>query len=289
MQLFFPPNILQADPSFTSKDSVLAVSGTNILTSEDDAQLTESMEVIISMEKETPDDKPDSGKESDGVTLKDSFEDLKDPFAEETPEYPPIEDPFEAYNRFMYEVNDTFFIYLLQPISMGYRAVIPEGVRLSVKNLFENIRSPINLVGSLLQGDMEKTGRVLGRLIINSTIGIGGLFDVAKSHFDIQPVNEDFDQVLGFHGVSTGPYIVLPLLGPSSGRNVIGSTVDTLLNPITLFSPTVGVGTGINFANITNQASFNLDAYDDLKDSAVDPYVSLRDFNHQYREGLIEK
>ena len=290
MQLFSVPVLLYAEPIFQgSDDSLLAFSGTNLLKGQSDVQFTE-VEVNISMEKGTygtnPASKSDEGLLSENLEV---LEDLEDPFAEETPEFPPIEDPFEAYNRFMFNVNDAFFTYLLRPVATGYETIVPEDVRISIKNLFRNVRSPVNLVSSFLQGDFDKTGRVLGRFIINTTIGIGGLFDVAKTHFDIQPVNEDFDQALGYHGVPTGPYIVLPVLGPSTGRNFVGSAVDTLLNPVALFSPSFAVGSGITFTNITNEMSFNLEGYDNLKDSAVDPYVSLRDFNHQYREGLIEK
>ena len=246
------------------------------------------------MEKKTSGDKTEEDGEVTADDelgeegLSDDFEDLEDPFASETPEYPPINDPYENYNRFMFNVNDKAYTYVLKPVATGYSKVVPEPVRVAVKNLFLNVRSPVNFVSSVIQGDMDKTGRVLSRLLINTTIGLGGLFDVA-SKFDIEPVDEDFDQALGHYGVSTGPYIVLPLLGPSSGRNAVGTAFDTLLNPTTFVSPSFAVGTGITFTNITNETSFNLNAYDDLKESAVDPYISLRDFNHQYREGLVRK
>ncbi|MFQ5671962.1 MAG: VacJ family lipoprotein [Nitrospinales bacterium] len=298
LQFFAAPGVSRANHLFfDSEDSVYAFQGINAFHKDSSGKVkfTQSKEVNISMEQKTSGDATEkeggdavAGDELDEEGLDDSFEDLEDPFAEETPEYPAINDPYEGYNRFMFNVNDKAYTYVLKPIATGYTKVVPEPVRLAIKNLFLNVRSPVNFVSSVVQGDMDKTGRVLSRLIINTTVGLGGLFDVA-SKFDIEPVDEDFDQALGHHGVPTGPYIVLPLLGPSSGRNAMGTVVDTLLNPTTFVSPSFAVGTGITFTNITNETSFNLDAYDDLKESAVDPYISLRDFNHQYREGLVRK
>ncbi|MFQ5716787.1 MAG: MlaA family lipoprotein, partial [Nitrospinales bacterium] len=140
----------------------------------------------------------------------------------------------------------------------------------------------------ILQGDVDKSVRVFGRLIINTTVGLGGLFDVAK-YYEIDSVNEDFSQALGYHGVPTGPYLVLPILGPSSGRGAVGQVVDMFLNPLVFISPSFLVGSGITIGRNVNDTSFTMDGYNDLKESAVDPYVSMRDFTHQYREGLIRE
>lgn len=296
LPLVVAPGVSHATHLFSDpEDSVVAFQGINAFQGDGGLEkVTQSREVNISMEKKTSGDKTEEDGEVTADDelgeegLSDDFEDLEDPFASETPEYPPINDPYENYNRFMFNVNDKAYTYVLKPVATGYSKVVPEPVRVAVKNLFLNVRSPVNFVSSVIQGDMDKTGRVLSRLLINTTIGLGGLFDVA-SKFDIEPVDEDFDQALGHYGVSTGPYIVLPLLGPSSGRNAVGTAFDTLLNPTTFVSPSFAVGTGITFTNITNETSFNLNAYDDLKESAVDPYISLRDFNHQYREGLVRK
>ena len=215
-----------------------------------------------------------------------TYEELEDPFAKER-ELPEIGDPFEGYNRFMYDVNEGIYDYFMEPVARSYRYVLPEDIRLAIRNLFDNALSPVKFVSSLIQGDLDKSGRVLGRVIINTTLGIGGLFDVAGKQFDIKNVNEDFDQALGYHGVPTGPYIVLPFLGPSSVRNLTGRAVDSLLSPTVMFSPSFLVGAGITLEANVNELSFVIEDKKQLEEGAVDEYISMRDFYHQYREGLV--
>lgn len=261
--------------------------------------LVQKRSVTINIEKKIPLIKPKENQAAaeamapsevsepeDFAEMEEDF--LKDPFAEETPEYPPIADPLESFNRAMFNFNDKVFVYIFRPIATAYKKVVHEEIRLSIKNVFANALSPVKLFSSMIQGDLDKSVRVLGRLVINTTVGLGGLFDVAK-YYDIESVNENFDQALGYHGVPTGPYIVLPIFGPSSGRSALSSVVDALLNPLVFVSPTFLIGSGITTGKLVNDTSFNIDAYDDLKDSAIDPYISIRDFNHQYREGLVNK
>jgi phospholipid-binding lipoprotein MlaA len=248
------------------------------------AQNTPNAEIVI--RKEFP-------KEN----LSDSAEDLEmpefdlsdEPFSEEHPEYPPIEDPYEGYNRFMQGVNDGIYDYMVEPVAIAYKDLFPEFFRLGIKNVFANAASPVSFVSSLLQGDLDKATRVIGRLVLNSTVGIGGLFDVAGDYYEVEPVNEDMEQVLGSYDVSSGPYLVLPFFGPSSPRNLVGKVFDSLLNPAFWFSPSFVVGAGITAEERVNSTSFIVDDYKELKENAVDPYISLRDFNHQYREKLIRE
>jgi phospholipid-binding lipoprotein MlaA len=217
------------------------------------------------------------------------FNESDEPFADVHPEYPPIEDPYEGYNRFMQGVNDGMYDYMIEPVATVYRDWVPESFRLGIKNVFANAASPVNLVSSLLQGDLDKAARVIGRLVLNSTVGLGGLFDVAGDYYEVEPVNEDMEQVLGSYDVGSGPYLVLPFFGPSSPRNFVGKVFDSLLNPAFWFSPSFVVGAGITAEERVNSTSFIVEDYKDLKENAVDPYISLRDFNHQYREKLIRE
>ena len=212
-----------------------------------------------------------------------------DPFSEVHTEYPPIKDPYENYNRFMQGVNDGMYSYMIEPVATVYRDWIPLSVRLGILNIFANAASPVNFVSSLVQGDLDKAVRVIGRLVVNSTVGLGGIFDVAGNYYDLKPVNEDFEQALGSYDIASGPYLVLPFFGPSSPRNLVGRVVDSVLNPAFWFSPSFVVGAGITAEDRVNSSSFTVDDYKDLKDNAVDPYISLRDFNHQYREKLIQE
>ncbi len=240
----------------------------------------------IEIRKEFPDS--DSTGNADDFDLPE-FNEKDEPFADEYPEYPPIKDPYENYNRFMQSVNDGMYDYMIEPVSTVYRDWVPESFRLGIKNVFANAASPMNFVSSLVQGDLDKAVRVIGRLVLNSTVGLGGLFDVAGDYYEVEPVNEDMEQAIGSYDVGSGPYLVLPFFGPSSPRNLAGKILDAFLNPAFWFSPSFIVGAGITAEDKVNSTSFVVDDFKDLKENAVDPYISLRDFNHQYREKLIRE
>lgn len=218
------------------------------------------------------------------------YEELEDPFGPaKGEEIPVLNDPFVGYNRFMFNVNEGLYDYVMEPVAKGWRFVLPEDVRIVIRNAFDNALSPVKLVSSLVQGDFEKSGRVLSRALINTTAGLGGMLDVAGQEYHIENVDEDFDQALGHYDVPTGPYIVLPFLGPSTARNVTGRVVDSFLSPSIFFAPSFFVSTGITVAETTNDVSFIIDDKKALEESAIDEYESVRDFYHQYREGLVKE
>ena len=167
--------------------------------------------------------------------------------------------------------------------------MVPEDLRIVIRNAFDNALAPVKLVSSLIQGDLDKSGRVIGRTLINTTAGLGGMLDVAGQEYGIENVDEDFDQALGHYDVPTGPYLVLPFIGPSSARNVSGRVVDSFLSPSILFAPGFFVSAGITVGETTNDTSFIIDDKEALGESAIDEYESVRDFYHQYREGLLKK
>ena len=210
------------------------------------------------------------------------IDDLRDPFAPNVTA-PEMSDPFEGYNRFMFGFNHGFYDSVMEPVARGYRDAVSEDIRMVISNVFDNAMAPLKFVSSLLQGDFEKSGRVLGRTIINTTIGLGGMFDVADKTFQIKDVNEDLDQVLGAYGIPTGPYIVIPFFGPSSVRNIIGKAGGTFLSPIAQFSPGFEVGAGLTASDKINDTSFFVDDIKQLEESSVDKYESVRDFYNQYR------
>jgi phospholipid-binding lipoprotein MlaA len=115
------------------------------------------------------------------------------------------------------------------------------------------------------------------------------MLDVAGQEYHIENVNEDFDQALGYQGVPTGPYIILPFFGPSTGRGVVGLVVDTVLNPLFLLDAGFVTGTSLTLTEKTNEISFIVDDIEALDESAIDEYESVRDFFHRYREGLVRK
>ena len=253
----------------------------------------QTSEVTIKLEKRIPRSTDDSSIETAQGIVKSSqdpqdYEDMEDPFAGDSEDLPIMSDPLEGYNRWMFGVNETIYDNVLEPVARGYRDTIHENLRIALKNVFSNAMAPVKLVSSLIQLDFEKSGRVLARTLINTTFGIGGLADVAGEEYDIQDVNEDFDQAMGYYGVPTGPYVVLPLFGPSTARNIIGRAADSFMSPTFLFAPGA-VSVGLSVEENINDASFIVDDKKQLEESALDEYESVRDFFHQYRHGLVKK
>lgn len=217
------------------------------------------------------------------------FED-KDPFAEEEKEIARMPDPFERwYNRPVYAFNDHFYEYLLRPVAQTYKDLMAENFRIMIRNLYNTLTFPIRLVSSLLQFKFDKAGRVISRVLVNCTLGFVCMVDVANEEFEIKPVEEDFGQVLGFYGIPAGPYLVLPLLGPSSLRDGVGRAVDALLNPLFWVVPDFITGAGVTSEQMVNETSFYIEDIKAFKEGAIDPYESLRDFYNQRREILIDE
>jgi phospholipid-binding lipoprotein MlaA len=139
-----------------------------------------------------------------------------------------VSDPLEGFNRGVYRFNYYFDKYLFLPIVKGYAFITPDFLEDRITNFFKNLREITNLTNSILQLKGTSMAKTTGRIVINTTLGIGGLFDPA-THFGIHRVNEDFGQTLGFYGVGHGPYLVLPVLGPSNLRDTTGLVVDSVV------------------------------------------------------------
>jgi len=199
-----------------------------------------------------------------------------------------IADPIRPWNTAMYHVNDKLYFWLLKPVAQGYSAVVPEDIRLSVSNFFENLTTPIRFVSCVLQLKMKKAGNELVRFVYNSTAGIGGLADVAKTDLDIKRHDEDLGQTFGHYGVGQGFYIVWPVLGPSSLRDTVGMVGDWFLDPVYYVNP-LEASLGISAYDRVNETSFHIGDYEDLKKAAIDPYVSIRDAYTQHRKKKVEE
>jgi len=199
-----------------------------------------------------------------------------------------IADPIEPVNRAVFKFNDKFYFWVLKPVAQGYGAVVPEPGRVSVRNLFLNAKMPVRFVNSLFQGKFRGAGTELARFGINTMIGLGGFFDVAKDKFDLDPSDEDFGQTLGFYGLGGGMYIVWPFLGPSTLRDSVGMAGDSALNPVS-YIPPFGVPIGLKAFEIVNKTSLDINAYDDLIAASVEPYTGVRDAYIQFRKNQIAK
>lgn len=188
-------------------------------------------------------------------------------------------DPYEGFNRSMYGFNMGLDRHLLKPVASGYKAITPDFMQTGVSNFFNNLKGINVVLNDILQGKFEQGASDTGRFLTNSTVGLLGLFDVA-SDLGLQGNVEDFGQTLAVWGVDQGPYLVLPLLGPTTIRDGAAIVVDKAANPGT-YVPGTGIVEGINDrANADGALNF-------IDEAALDPYVFTRESFLQYRKNLI--
>ncbi len=194
-------------------------------------------------------------------------------------------DPLEPLNRGIYTFNDTVDKAVTKPIAQGYRAVLPSPVRTGVSNFFSNIDDIFVTANNLLQFKLHTAASDFARLLANTTLGIGGIFDVATS-FGLPKHDEDFGQTLGYWGVDDGAFLMLPLLGPSNVRDAIGTGVQGYFDPVWNLN-NVAVRNSLIGLNVVNSRANLLDAEKVLDAAALDPYTFLRDSYIQQRRSLI--
>ena len=194
-----------------------------------------------------------------------------------------IADPIEPFNRAMFQFNDKLYFWLLKPVAQGYKVVVPEDARVSVKNFFSNLGFPIRFLSCLLQADFSGAATEVGRFTVNTIWGIGGLMDPASSKdLNLQKQEVDLGQTLGAWGVGQGFYIVWPVIGPSSPRDSFEIVGEYFLYPVSYVSPWYA-WFGVRGLEEVNRTSLSIGDYEALKEAAIDPYVALRDAYVQYR------
>ena len=204
----------------------------------------------------------------------------EDTFKEERVE---IADPIEPFNRAMYLFNDKLYFWALKPVAQGYKVVVPEPARISVKNLFFNLGFPARFLSCLLQADFRGAANEFGRFGINTIWGIGGLLDPSSSkELDLQRQETDLGQTLGVYGVGHGFYIIWPIFGPSSPRDSVNIAGDYFLYPVWYIYPWYA-STAVSTFEMVNSTSLRIGDYESLKEAAIDPYVAMRDAYIQYR------
>ncbi len=195
-------------------------------------------------------------------------------------------DPYERMNRNVYAFNDAVDKAAVKPVAKGYQKVIPKGLRLCASNMFSNLGEPYTAANNLLQGKPKSMLQDIGRLLLNSTLGIGGCIDVASA-WGIPKHQEDFGQTLAVWGVPSGPYVVLPVLGPSTVRDALSKPVDFLANPIG-YVTNVPLRNSLQGYKMLDTRTNLLEASDVVDQSALDPYVMLRDAWLQRRLAQIK-
>ncbi len=196
------------------------------------------------------------------------------------------DDPLEPFNRAVFEFNRVVDGLVLRPASELYGLVVPDPAKTAISNLLDTLRAPIVFVNDLLQGERERAGITLSRFLINGSLGFFGLFDMA-SEFGYVKHDEDFGQTLAVHGVGEGPYLVLPILGPSNSRDVVGTLVDSFLfDPVRYLAPT-RLQT-LQAATRAVVARHELGpSLDELERGSLDYYAALRAVYRQKREAEI--
>lgn len=201
-------------------------------------------------------------------------------------------DPHEGFNRDMWAVNQGIDTVAVRPVTEVYRAITPVPARRGISNVFRNLTEPWSFINNLLQGRPGRALRNLGRFIVNSTIGVGGLADHATD-LGIAPAPEDFGQTLAVWGVGDGGYVMNPFLGPSTQRDTVGAIVDFVANPVTIFfdrglNLTTTEQWAIRGMGIVSTRSDLIDAgVDDFLESSADPYAASRSAFFQQREAAI--
>lgn len=234
-------------------------------------------------------------------------DDLFDPFAKSGEDSIEEYDPWEPLNTKVFEFNRQVDRWVLKPVAQGYNFVMPNPVQIGISNFFYNLRFPPRFFNNIFQGKAKGAGIEVGRFLVNSTAGVGGLFDVAQ-HLDLKTPEEDTGQTLGFYGVKPGPYVVLPLLPPFNLRDLVGFVGDIALNPINwLVAPIIEVRhvpsviahknrmtsstiqLGGRVFEIVNDRSLNLEKFQGVEEATLDLYAAVRNAYLQKRARAIRE
>ncbi len=197
-------------------------------------------------------------------------------------------DPWEGFNRKMFSLNDGLDRHVMVPAAKAYRAVTHKKQRKGLRNFFANLRTPVILVNDILQGEFGRAGETMSRFVVNSTIGFGGMGDPAE-RLGIEQHSEDFGQTLAVWGIDSGPYLVLPLMGPSTVRDGFGSAVDLTADPAFWIrtDPALYYRLSRAIVNLLSVREPLIEPLADIKTDSLDYYASIRSFYLQSRKREI--
>ncbi len=203
-----------------------------------------------------------------------------------------ISDPLQPMNRAIFKFNDFVYVNMLRHIANSYAAITPNFIEKGVSNFFQNLKYPVRLAGNLLQGRIKGARIETERFLVNTTLGIGGVYKAAD-HFDrMQPIeSEDIGQALGAWGIGEGPYLVLPFLGPSNFRDLFGLLGDRAVNPLDapfLVIDDWELQLALGTAEFINNTPDLINLYMSIKENALDPYSAIKSGYTERRRSLIE-
>ena len=203
-------------------------------------------------------------------------------------------DPFENLNRAVFNFNLGFDRKILKPVAKGYRAVVPEPGRDMVKHFLNNLRSPVILANDILQGKPGRAGQTVHRFLFNTSLGLGGLFDlVGDPGANGQGVgvafhDEDFGQTLAVWGFGEGPYLVVPILGPAPPRDALGLAVDNVaFDPFNFFDVALLIGLGRTATRAVDERARHIESLDEIEETSIDFYATIRSLYRQRRNDEI--
>ena len=197
-------------------------------------------------------------------------------------------DPLEAVNRISFDFSMFVDRNALRPVAEAYVAVVPDPVRNGLRDCIDNLESPIVFANDLLQGDGDAAGNTMARFLINTTIGIGGLMDPAAA-WGLTQDDEDFGITLGRWGDAAGPYLFIPLFGPSSPRDAFGYVTDLAFDPLTYWKGSMWVPIGEKALDIVDSRARNLESIDAIERTSVDDYAAVRSAYRQSRAAKVNK
>ncbi len=197
-----------------------------------------------------------------------------------------INDPYEPLNRAVFEANLVLDRTVVRPAAHAYLKSVPRPVRIGISNFLENLRAPVTFANELLQGETELAANTFARFCMNSTVGLFGFIDVA-SEFGIMEHGEDFGQTLASWGIGSGPYLVLPVLGPSNFRDAGGRFVDSVGDPLIWTTP-IGFRISTAGLSVLDFRARNYSAFNDLEENSLDFYAAARSLYRQYRAREID-
>ena len=192
-------------------------------------------------------------------------------------------DRFENLNRAIFEINRTFDEVLLKPMAIMYVGIVPEFGRQRISNAVDNLGEPVTFANDLLQGEFERAGIALGRFLLNSTVGFFGMFDVAAEGAGLEKHKEDFGQTLAVWGMGEGPYLMLPLFGPSNPRDAIGIVADIFLDPFTYVFDSGARNVRFGVTAVSRRADY-IEELESVEKTSVDFYAALRNLYRENRE-----
>ena len=207
---------------------------------------------------------------------------------EDRAEYDATNDPLEPLNRHIFNFNRGVDFWLLRPVTVTYRELVPDAVQKMVTNFLSNLRQPLAAANALLQNNPERAGQAFGRFVTNTFVGVGGLFDAMP---DVPAVNEDFGQTFAVWGSGEGPYLMLPFIGPSNPRDAAGLAVEYFVDPVDLvlsnhfdaaYLSNVRLG-----AEAVDDRSNNIDTLDEIERTSLDFYAVVRSLYRQRRSDEI--